>query len=558
MAYAFIHHWVGVSGSTAPQAHDTWFITVGLSTFTNTSPGGFSVTCDGSGNMTVSSDGTNGPSTIYLYNTTYTFASGQQYGVIGQLPDITATHTNTPPSRVVTLTITGTTAHLGDAVVNTYFALHGTETVVSLTSPYAAAYAIGSYDIDAVAVSANGYEGRARLTFSIANILPTAAIAQAADGTDETGLTIRFDGTGSTDPDGSVVGWSWTFYNTDGVTVMGTASTPIASFAYPDFLTRTTKLIVTDNDSGVSAPVTVNVTPVFIPFPAMAHNPHQGALHFGWYDSTVPGIRVATNRNQTTFPTTGITLAGGVAANGRLAAFVHDDLLFILYAIPSFPGPNGIACVFSQDGGLSSAAGPFTALSLVTTNALIGAAYDPSIESLTYLANTTGPTLKRVVLRNNSRSGSSGWSTDTPATVTGIPSNIRPGRLFYDGTALLLCAKSGADLNLYQSTDEGFSFSAVATLATGYGYVDAVKDAHTSSLAVLLRDGTGNCQRLVARHNGAGAWQTDSIQAVSGIPANLGGMAMCSFNDTHMQANKLTSTIALRQSTDELFSFASL
>jgi len=84
------------------------------------------------------------------------------------------------------------------------------------------------------------------------------------------GLTCSFDGTGSSDPDGTVASYAWDFG--DGTT--GTGATPTHGYATAGTYTYT--LTVTDNQGVASAPVqgTVTVTgPVnSISFTASAHN----------------------------------------------------------------------------------------------------------------------------------------------------------------------------------------------------------------------------------------------------------------------------------------------
>lgn len=84
------------------------------------------------------------------------------------------------------------------------------------------------------------------------NVSPTASFTSTCSG-----LSCSFDGTGSTDPDGSVIGYSWTFG--DG----GAASGSTASHVYTTPGTYSVTLTVTDDSGATNSttdPVTVSAT----------------------------------------------------------------------------------------------------------------------------------------------------------------------------------------------------------------------------------------------------------------------------------------------------------
>ncbi|HEY7069412.1 MAG TPA: PKD domain-containing protein [Acidimicrobiales bacterium] len=87
----------------------------------------------------------------------------------------------------------------------------------------------------------------------VANIAPTAAFAGSVNQ-----LTVAFNGTGSSDPDGSIASYAWTFG--DGTT--GTGPTPAHTYAAAG--TYTVTLTVTDDD-GATGQVSHAVTPVAPP-----------------------------------------------------------------------------------------------------------------------------------------------------------------------------------------------------------------------------------------------------------------------------------------------------
>ncbi len=109
---------------------------------------------------------------------------------------------------------------------------------------------------------------------SAANIMPTAAFAA----TPISGLAtpaVQFDGSASTDPDGTVVSWQWTFG--DGSTGSGS----VIQHSYATAGTYTATLTVTDNQGGTASSTvvvsaTVNATPNTPPTALFSANPGGG------------------------------------------------------------------------------------------------------------------------------------------------------------------------------------------------------------------------------------------------------------------------------------------
>ena len=71
-----------------------------------------------------------------------------------------------------------------------------------------------------------------------------------------TGTPVTFDGTGSTDPDGTVASWSWDL-NGDGIYE---SSGPRPSFTYATAGVYTVRLEVTDGLGAVSTVVSAQLT----------------------------------------------------------------------------------------------------------------------------------------------------------------------------------------------------------------------------------------------------------------------------------------------------------
>jgi glucose/arabinose dehydrogenase len=86
---------------------------------------------------------------------------------------------------------------------------------------------------------------------------PPNAVATASPTSGPTPLTVNFDGSGSSDPDGDPITYSWDL-NGDGTYGDSTAQKP--SFTYTTPGTYTVRLMVTDSKgaSSVSAPITIN------------------------------------------------------------------------------------------------------------------------------------------------------------------------------------------------------------------------------------------------------------------------------------------------------------
>jgi len=131
-----------------------------------------------------------------------------------------------------------------------------------------------------------------------ANAAPTASFTASA-----TDLAASFDGTGSSDPDGTISSWAWSFG--DGTTGTGATTT----HSYPAAGTYTATLTVTDNSGATgtaSAPVTVTAPPP-PPGGTIAADTFERALASSWGTADTGGA-------WTTSGTTGYSVGSGTGA----------------------------------------------------------------------------------------------------------------------------------------------------------------------------------------------------------------------------------------------------
>ena len=127
----------------------------------------------------------------------------------------------------------------------------GTDTGPTPSHTFAAG---GTYDVTLVVTDNQGATGTVTNQVTVtdppppANIVPTAAFTSS-----HTDLAASFNGTTSSDPDGTVTNWAWNF----GDTLTGTGATAAHTYANPG--TYTVTLVVTDNQ-GATGTTTGQVT----------------------------------------------------------------------------------------------------------------------------------------------------------------------------------------------------------------------------------------------------------------------------------------------------------
>ncbi|WP_256793606.1 PKD domain-containing protein [Terrabacter sp. Ter38] len=162
---------------------------------------------------------------------------------------------NDPPVASFTATLTGRTVAVDasastdpDGNIATYewdFGDGATDTGVTAAHPYTAA---GPHTVTLKVTDDKGGSNTTTRAVNIANQDPTASFTSTSNR-----FTATVNGSASTDPDGNIASYAWTFG--DG----GTASTATANHTYAAAGAFSVKLVVTDND-GATAEVTHTVT----------------------------------------------------------------------------------------------------------------------------------------------------------------------------------------------------------------------------------------------------------------------------------------------------------
>ncbi len=185
--------------------------------------------------------------------------------------------TNEPPTADFTFSaddlevgFDGTTSTDGDGTINGYswdFGDGQTSTAASPDHTYAAS---GSYQVRLTVTDDDGDSDSVTKTVTVAsNVGPTAAFTSSTNG-----LAASFNGTSSSDPNGPIASYAWTFG--DGTT--STAASPVHTYAAAG--TYSVKLTVTDND-GATDDETQSVT-VSVPVGPLAEDAFGRSVTDGW------------------------------------------------------------------------------------------------------------------------------------------------------------------------------------------------------------------------------------------------------------------------------------
>ena len=226
---------------------------------------------------------------------THTYASANIYNVtlqvmdnagatdsVGTTANISAAPVNLPPvanpngpytgTAGVAVTFDGTASSDPDGTIVSYSWNFGDGSTGSGSTPTHSYAMDGNYTVALTVTDNQGASGVATTTATIGTAVNQPPVANANGPYNGTvGITVVFDGTGSTDRDGTIVAYSWNFG--DGST--GTGPTP--SHMYVANGVYTVTLVVTDNagDTG-SATTTATIGMGNQPPVANANGPYSG------------------------------------------------------------------------------------------------------------------------------------------------------------------------------------------------------------------------------------------------------------------------------------------
>ncbi|MEY2873375.1 MAG: hypothetical protein RLZZ373_746 [Pseudomonadota bacterium] len=253
--------------------------------------------------------------------------------------------TLTPAARSANLDAVVTLRNSAGTVLASANPVDALNATLSVTVPLAGTYYVsvqgtGKGDPLSTGYSSYGSVGQYALGvnfYTPGNTAPTAAIsATPTSGT--VPLTVSFSSAGSSDPDGSIVGWDWTFG--DGTSATGVTT----SHVYGTVGTYTAQLRVTDN-GGLSATRAVTVTVGAAP---VAMSVGDIAMSLTVAKSGTANAKAAVKvLDKNGLPVSGATVTGnwsGIVSQTRASVVT---------------GTNGVA-TFTSPTSSKTARGPFT------------------------------------------------------------------------------------------------------------------------------------------------------------------------------------------------------
>lgn len=339
---------------------------------------------------------------------------------------LAATPTTGTAPLAVDLTLSGSDP---DGAVASWSLAYGDgahATGVALPAALAKTYAAsGAYQATLTVVDDRGATRTATVAILVAqapNVAPAASLAV----TSTDGLLVEASGAASSDPDGSVVSWTWDWG--DGATE--TTAVPTASHAYATGGTYGIGLTVTDDRGATSPMATATATPnrppvlagvsetaladLNVTLAASATDPDGQPLAyaFAWGDATPPTTGAdATASHAYAFPGNHtVTVWANDTLGGSARATRVVSVAQTVYAAPadvSFAAPGGVAAGIAN---VTAADGAFVELTETSTGGTIGA-----VTGCDATFTTSAPlscTLSALTWKVNATStgGTAGWT----------------------------------------------------------------------------------------------------------------------------------------------------
>lgn len=184
----------------------------------------------------------------------YTNTATQTVEILNRAPSADFSFTPSSPQTDETITFDGRLSSDSDGSIASWSWDFGDGTTATGSTPNHSYGDNGSYTVLLTVTDDDGATDQISKTVSATNRAPTSSFTYSP-ASPTTSETINFDGTGSSDADGSISSYSWTFG--DGATATG--ATP--GHAYTDDGSYTVELTVTDDDGSThTSSQTVSVT----------------------------------------------------------------------------------------------------------------------------------------------------------------------------------------------------------------------------------------------------------------------------------------------------------
>jgi len=351
------------------------------------------------------------------------------------------------------------------------------------------------------------------------------------------------DASDSFDPDGTIVNYHWMI----GSPVQKTYDTtnPVLPLDFDEGFKSLIQVQVTDNEG-------FQATSPFISLQVgirarLLYNKHLRALHYFYADASM-NVLCASSLNLTSFDIASAVktyfLGHGVSS---LAAFMIGSMPVVAYSTSDY----GIRLCYSKDHGAS-----FTNVALFPSAILRGGLYNEHTRSLFMLGvSVTGGPIRRFCARYNGMN----WTTDDITDIPSLPSTgVANWHLFWRGSTLTVVVEHDAVVEMYASTDDGYTFTLQHSIEGGYSPMSARWDQHTLSAFILSRKTGAEVYRIVARTNGAGIWDHDDIATVDGLVADSTGLAHELGQGSVYAISRAGAVLNAVISTDEAYSYSGI